>query len=99
MCTCCQFRNDTPVLRMHRNLRGHNRGHNLASVAQDGRGGLIARRLDGQQQAQKAGYSMDGGNPRPGTSMLLRMLANCCLNIGAWMLSLHMITASSPLSV
>ena len=93
-----QLGHDTTVDRVQRDLRGHDRGTDLAAVREHRRRGLVAGGLDGEE-VQADGYSIDGAPPTPATSRPLRIALKPRLNSGAWMLSLHMITASSPLSV
>ena len=93
-----QLGNDTAVGRMQGDLRRHHRRTHLAAVGEHRRRGLVAGGLDGQE-IQADGYSIEGPPPTPATSRPLRIALKPRLNSGAWMLSLHMITASSPLSV
>ena len=90
--------NDAAVHRVQGDLRRHHRGTHLASVGEHRRRGLVAGCLD-REEIQADGYSIEGLPPTPATSKPLRIAVNRRLNSGAWMLSLHMITASSPLSV
>jgi hypothetical protein len=93
-----ELRHDSTMSRVQRDLRRHHRRAHLASVGEHRGGGLVAGGLD-REEIQADGYSIDGAPPTPATSMPLRIMLKPRLNPGAWMLSLHMITASSPLSV
>ena len=93
-----QLGNDTAVDGVQGDLRRHHRGTDLAAVGEHRRRGLVAGGLD-REEIQADGYSIEGPPPTPATSRPLRIAVNPRLNSGAWMLSLHMITASSPLSV
>ena len=93
-----QLGNDPAVDRVQSDLRRHHRGADLAVVGEHRRRGLVTGGLDGEE-IQADGYSIEGPPPTPATSRPLRIAVKRRLNSGAWMLSLHMITASSPLSV
>src|SRR5207302_9633190 len=92
-----QLGDDATVVGMQRHLRRHHRGEHLTSVTQHRGGGLVAGGLDGEQIQR--GYSSFGSAPRPGMSKPLSNRRKFRLKAGAWMLSLHMMIASSPLSV
>ena len=93
-----QLGDDTAVDRVQGNLRRHHRRTHVTAVGKHRRCGLVAGGFDGQE-VQADGYSIEGPPPTPATSRPLRIATKPRLNPGAWMLSLHMITASSPLSV
>ena len=93
-----QLGDDTAVDGVQGDLRRHHRRTDLAAVGEHRRRGLVAGGLDGEE-VQADGYSIEGPPPTPATSRPLRIAMKPRLNSGAWMLSLHMITASSPLSV
>ena len=98
VCARRELGNHPAVHRMQGDLRRHHRGADLAAVGEHRRRGLVAGGFDGEE-IQADGYSIEGPPPTPATSSPLRIAVNPRLNSGAWMLSLHMITASSPLSV